>query len=525
MIRVEDLTDISAAEKAVLIALFDRLGLPHIISETHYMISSDLQHDNAMVQKIFDDFIFPYVSAKAPSVTNVHVRSDGCKAQFKCASNFFWVSRQSAEGSGLFVDWSFFESCHGKCYCDPEGGTLKSAADRHELNISDPAQQLRDSEALYLWARDQSGLSRPRRTLQEKKGKGIFRRFFCFVPSKGNGAVDRSRLVKYNAEGTSKLHEFIDIGVPGKVSTRRAACHQCDNCWAGDRANCENKEYVGPPTELVIRPATAAPAAAEERMARAAVGRAGLERARAATVDSIVCIETHKDEQSHPWVIGRVIRALHDAPAPAPAYDPAIHAVRLDPVRAEDECLEVRLYEALQPGSTTYTLSELVVVVAARAIRVVGVDFQEVRSSTRLAGQASAAAAVAGSARGGRMQLSDESLLAIRAEMPTSSDDWEVEAVLEYRVRYGTEQWLLKWKGYGPDRNTWEPWEHLITEQVEGEARQVRDGMVSRADEAGLMKLTLVTLKAVLASKGFDSGGRVKAELVQRLLAARASDI
>jgi len=164
--------------------------------------------------------------------------------------------------------------------------------------------------------------------------------------------------------------------------------------------------------------------------------------------------------------------------------------VRFDLVRAEDECLEVRLYKALQPGSTTCTLSELMVVVAARAIRVVGVDLQEVRSSTRLAGHASSAAAVAGSARGGSMQLSDESLLAIRAEMPTSSDDWEVKAVLEYRVRYGTEQWLLKWKGYRPDRNTWEPWEHLITEQVEGEARQFRDGTVSRADEAGLMKLT-----------------------------------
>ena len=33
--------------------------------------------------------------------------------------------------------------------------------------------------------------------------------------------------------------------MPGTVSTRRAACHQCDACWRGDRRACENREYVG----------------------------------------------------------------------------------------------------------------------------------------------------------------------------------------------------------------------------------------------------------------------------------------
>ena len=35
---------------------------------------------------------------------------------------------------------------------------------------------------------------------------------------------------------------------------------------------------------------------------------------------------------------------------------------------------------------------------------------------------------------------------------------------------YRKEQWLVKWKGYGDDRkrNTWEPWEHLLTEAAQG---------------------------------------------------------
>ena len=60
-----------------------------------------------------------------------------------------------------------------------------------------------------------------------------------------------------------------------------------------------------------------------------------------------------------------------------------------------------------------------------------------------------------------RFKITDDSLLAIRAEMPTENEQWKVESVVQYRCQYGTEQWLVKWKDYGEDRNTWEPWEHL----------------------------------------------------------------
>ena len=32
--------------------------------------------------------------------------------------------------------------------------------------------------------------------------------------------------------------------------------------------------------------------------------------------------------------------------------------------------------------------------------------------------------------------------------MPTENEQWKVEAVVQYRCQYGTEQWLVKWKDY-----------------------------------------------------------------------------
>ena len=181
---------------------------------------------------------------------------------------------------------------------------------------------------------------------------------FYWIPSKGTGAVDRSRLPKLNALGTSKLHEFVDIGKPGYVSTRRAACHQCASCWAGNRYDCENKAYTGLPAQLLIARETV-PAAAVARIERAERNRKGVELATAAKEDSVVCIETHETEQTFPWVIGIVVATLHDAPSASAPHDPSKDPVHFEPVKANEPVLKVRLYEALEASSTSYTLSDI----------------------------------------------------------------------------------------------------------------------------------------------------------------------
>ena len=175
--RRKELLDFCAAE-----------GIPPVITETHYVVSNDMQHDNAFVQKALDDMITPHIQQVAPSVKELYLRSDGCKAQFKCAENFDWVSRQSKEGCGLVIHWSFFESCHGKCDCDPEGGTLKNAARNQEMRSQEHV--MKDTEAFYLWASTSSGLQTPLKSFEHKNGRGIFRRFFHYIPVKGPGSKE-----------------------------------------------------------------------------------------------------------------------------------------------------------------------------------------------------------------------------------------------------------------------------------------------------------------------------------------------
>lgn len=281
------------------------------------------------------------------------------------------------------INWTFFESCHGKCYCDPEGGTLKNAVRRYELTLSDQSGQLRCSAGLFKWASEESGLAEPRVKLAQKKGRGIYRRFFHWIPAKGAGSVDRSRLPKFSADGTSRLHEFVDIGVPGVVCTRRGACHRCHSCWDFRFDECPNEEYVGKPLELRIQRETV-PSAAAERMDRAQIDRRAIELAKGAKLGTIVCLETHKDEQTHPWVIGEVAKEVESAQAASLPYDADRDLVRFDPIRVNDLVLKVKLYEALEPGSCTYFPSNVELFVPARRVRVIDVKMQETRASSRL---------------------------------------------------------------------------------------------------------------------------------------------
>ena len=498
--RIEDLTNIDETRRAELIAFCDKHELPHVITETHYVISSDMQHDSAFVQKAFDDHIFPYIKSVTHGITTVCVRSDGCKAQFKCTTHFNWISRQSTEGCGLVVCWSFFESCHGKCDCDPEGGALKMAARRLELTAQE--HKLKTSEDLYKWAKDESGLVTPVRSFEQKLGRGIYRRFFYWIPAKGLGAVDRASLPKYvSAKGTSRLHEFCDIGVPGTVQTRRGACHQCGACWKGDRRACENKDYVGSPQELQLR-REAVPVTSLSRVTRPQLERAALERAASASLDSSICIETPAKEQTYPWVLGKVVKVSHKPSAAELACDSALREkskinekMLLYEPRTNQPALQVQLWEPLQQGSSTFTLSNIKVLIPAHCVRVISVDLTAIprppapSPPTRELARRRASANVPGSTAGQaapapaappppvRFKLADEGrmlekgtpqehttngLHEIRAEMPTLDELWEVEAVVQYRSYYRKGQWLVKWKNYDEARNTWEPWENLL---------------------------------------------------------------
>ena len=51
---------------------------------------------------------------------------------------------------------------------------------------------------------------------------------------------------------------------------------------------------------------------------------------------------------------------------------------------------------------------------------------------------------------------------------------WQVERVVQYSMVYGQARWLVKWQGYDESRNTWEPWEHLLTDALREEAKAVR---------------------------------------------------
>lgn len=279
--------------------------------------------------------------------------------------------------------------------------------------------------------------------------------------SKGVGAVDRSRLPKYaSAKGSSRLHEFVDLGVPGIVSTRRASCHQCDQCWAGNRRECENRAFCGAPTELQIAHESL-PTTSLSRVTRASLDAEATARASMAIVDTVVCVETHKEEQTFPWVIGTVVLPSHAA-TEAVANTTTADNPRLAAVSAGEPALCIKLWEALEPSSSAYVQAATSVIVPAKSVRVVNVQLEPVRASIRLANCC-------------RFTITKESLQKIRAEMPSATDDWEVEAVVQFRNYYRKEQWLVKWKGYAEYHNTWEPWENLLTEEARAEALQVKE--------------------------------------------------
>jgi hypothetical protein len=210
----------------------------------------------------------------------------------------------------------------------------------------------------------------------------------------------------------------------------------------------------------------ASPTTSLARVTRGDLDKAARGRAATAKVGTTICVETHEKEQAHPWVLGKVVD-----PATPLKKDGELR-IQFATRRATEVMTRIQLYEGLEPGARTYTLSDHVIEVPSRCVRVVDITMQELPVvEMRRSGRTEARHVVPSVPR---FRLADESLDAIKGEMPSASDHWEVETVLQYRKRYGKEQWLIKWKDWPHDRNTWEFWENLLSEEVQLEAAKLR---------------------------------------------------
>jgi hypothetical protein len=133
------------------------------------------------------------------------------------------------------------------------------------------------------------------KTIFEKKGRGIYRRFFHFVPASGTGSVNRRIPTSETLDGSSKLHVFAgeplqpalivmcrpqahnasaDQGARGKLGTRQLSCYTCSNCSKFlSPTDCKNVAGLGGLKEEELSLKSPAPVP----QTRGALAKAGLE--------------------------------------------------------------------------------------------------------------------------------------------------------------------------------------------------------------------------------------------------------
>lgn len=99
----------------------------------YIVISESTQHDTVAVhlfQRKLLDFLTEHCGGKKPD--KVYYMSDGCAAQYKNCKNFTNLCFH-VEDFGVFAEWHFFATSHGKTEGDGAGGTVKRIAARRSL--------------------------------------------------------------------------------------------------------------------------------------------------------------------------------------------------------------------------------------------------------------------------------------------------------------------------------------------------------------------------------------------------------
>jgi hypothetical protein len=283
--HIDDVCNLTEMEKKRMKAVLEIMGKPPLIREELYYISHDPERGQAFVQHALNDASDylrgdgrwartkedcsdkrkkawvedPYYNGrgagKVDTFSNVHMWSDGCCADFKCATLLLWLSTISAN-TNVIWHWNWFCSCHGKTdECDAGGGALKRAVDGIEL--SGVGAFFDHALAIVRYCQDK--LRHPYPAQPDawffNGGKGVYRRWYHHIPSRGQHSIKRQIA---QAAKDSNLTLQHNVGTPFPISSMHRAmrnngyryhlhcstrsCYSCLECKQGRYTQCVQSE-------------------------------------------------------------------------------------------------------------------------------------------------------------------------------------------------------------------------------------------------------------------------------------------
>jgi hypothetical protein len=191
-------------------------------------------------------------AGKQGTFSNVHMWSDGCCADFKCATLLLWLSVISAQTCVIW-HWNWFCSCHGKTdECDAGGGAFKRAVDGLELSGVHGAFF---DHALAIAKYRQEELRHPRPEQPDawffNGGKGVFRRWYHHIPARGRHSIKRQiakakdgkniTLEKNSSTAfpISSMHRAMSNNMyEYHLHCATRSCYSCTECKKGKYTRC-----------------------------------------------------------------------------------------------------------------------------------------------------------------------------------------------------------------------------------------------------------------------------------------------
>jgi hypothetical protein len=72
-----------------------------------------------------------------------------------------------------------------------------------------------------------------------------------------------------------------------------------------------------------------------------------------------------------------------------------------------------------------------------------------------------------------------ESTVVIQPDLIDGEEEWEVERILDTRIRWRRPEWLVRWKGYGPADDEW-----LTQDMLANAQEKVREFEQEKAQKA-----------------------------------------